>query len=31
MTELLIGMVIGFAMCWAILRVTEWHFERHNP
>jgi hypothetical protein len=30
MTELLIGMVIGVVVCWAVLHVTEWHFERRN-
>ena len=31
MTEFLIGLVVGVIVCWAVLHVTEWHFERHNP
>ena len=31
MSELLVGMLIGFLICWGVLHVTEWHFERHNP
>ncbi len=31
MTEFLVGLLLGVAICWAVLHVTERHFERHNP
>jgi hypothetical protein len=31
MSELLIGMLIGFVICWGVVYGTEAVFERLNP
>jgi hypothetical protein len=31
MSELLVGMTIGFLICWGVLSATEALYERRHP